>query len=313
MTASVRAIGWGLIAGSVSGCWLAFHQFTEIGRAKGYTNAIQFGDIATVLGMMCCCFCLLPSLRKTERALLGLAAVLALLTSFLSLPRGGWLLLLCIPFLFCLFAEQAKKRLQYSLVLSAVGVIAMVAALQVPKVAERVDAAYSQASHYLNEPEQYATTSVGQRLEQWRLAWKMGNEKPLTGWRERLEEGKQRFVDQGAADPSVLDYDHAHNEWFDTWARYGLPGVLLLFAAYAVPVIVFYPSRARLQRIGPERRMQCKVLRISGLSLAVGVFVFGLTQAFFSHNSGVLFYLFATVFLFSALCGAERAARKATA
>jgi len=77
----------------------------------------------------------------------------------------------------------------------------MVAALQVPKVAERVDAAYSQASHYLNEPEQYATTSVGQRLEQWRLAWKMGNEKPLTGWRERLEEGKQRFVDQGAADP----------------------------------------------------------------------------------------------------------------
>jgi len=113
--------------------------------------------------------------------------------------------------------------------------------------------------------------------------------------------------------PSVLDYDHAHNELFDTWARYGLPGVLLLFAAYLVPVIVFYPSRARLQRIGPERRMQCKVLRISGLSLAVGVFVFGLTQAFFSHNSGVLFYLFATVLLFSALCGAERAARKATA
>jgi len=109
MTASVRAIGWGLIAGSVSGCWLAFHQFTEIGRAKGYTNAIQFGDIATVLGMMCCCFCLLPSLRKTERALLGLAAVLALLTSFLSLSRGG-LAIAAVHSLFVLFVCRTSQE-----------------------------------------------------------------------------------------------------------------------------------------------------------------------------------------------------------
>ena len=180
--------------------------------------------------------------------------------------------------------------------------LTFVALFQLPVLADRMNSAKSEVQAYLTSPANNAVTSAGQRLEQWRLAWKMGQEKPLTGWGDKgLTEGKIKYVLESQAAPSVLLYGHAHNDILDMWARRGAVGLLFLLGIYTVPLYAFYPTAKRRQQIADVDRSLWVALCIIGLSIPVGYFVFGLTQVFFAHNSGHMFYLFGITFIFSAV------------
>src|SRR6218665_1458904 len=57
------------------------------------------------------------------------------------------------------------------------------------------------------------SSSVGQRLAHWRLAWEMGRERPLTGWgRTGYIQEKVRRVAAGLARPRGLTVGHVHKE-----------------------------------------------------------------------------------------------------
>lgn len=304
--ANAKAIRWGCIVGCVSACSIAIQQFLSNGRAEGYTNAIQFGDISIILGIICWSFVPNNNLSSIERIILLLAGTLGLTASFLSLSRGGWLLLLLLPFIFCLFSENFQRRISISLIIFIFGSLAAAGAFQVQVLEQRVQQVQYEIQAYLDKPTEYADTSVGQRLEQWRLAWKMGKAKPLTGWgNQGLMQGKREYVQRGEAHPSVLNYGHAHNEILDMWARRGIFGIILLLTAYIVPIWIFYPTHNRIRKVSIVNRTECMALRISGITVALGSMVFGLTQVFFAHNSGHMFYMFSLVFLFSSIRSLE--------
>ena len=273
-------------------------------------NAIQYGNLSALLGLMCWLMLLMHVGRWRVRTLvaLGVCGWLGLLGSLLSQSRGGWLALAVSLPLWVWLASRwlpVRRMLQAgALVLVAVAVLV---AFKAPEIQRRFTEARAEAALYQTQGN--AHSSVGQRLDHWQLAWQMGLDKPLTGWGQAgyLEEKKRR-VAAGQAHPFVLEFSHAHNEVLDLFVKHGLPGVLALLLFYAVPAWLFWPAPAR-QRFAAEDTgvgvpdPTALTLRLLGLSLPVLYAGFGLTQVFLAHNSGNLFYLFMTVLVFGALQG----------
>lgn len=308
----VRAVvvAYGLVFGLVMTLALSVVQFQVIGRATGYTNAIQFGNLALLMGVMCAYLAAVPALGRPLRLVLVMAVGAGLATSLLSLTRGGWLLLLLALPLWGWLLHQHGLLCRRALSLGlTVGAALLLMLSQLPPVQQRMALAWQEAHTYFTEPAQrahVAGTSVGQRLAQWELAVRMIGEKPWLGWgRQGLQEGKAQYVRAGLADPSVLEYGHAHNEVLHIWAARGVLGLAALAMVYALPLWLFWPTRRAAAQVAPAQRPLWLALRVAGVSLGLGYFIFGWTQVFFAHNSGHLFYMFGLVFLWSVAHGLQ--------
>ena len=310
------AVAWGVSAGAVSALGIAAYQYVVLGwdKAWGFTNAIQFGGLAMYLGIAAWCWALFTSQRWYWTALMWLCGACGVMASLLSETRGAWvvapLLLLCVLIVLC---RQGRVRWAVSAVVAAV---VMVMAAVVP-FAEKFESRAVQAVHeferYAENPQQAAVTSVGQRLEQWRVAALMIREQPIAGWGvDGLIEKKQALVEQGRAHASIMEYGHAHNEILDMWAKRGLLGLVLLLLFYAVPLAIFWPTRARIARLVQACRSQMLALRMAAALLPIAYFGFGWTQVFFAHNSGNMFYLFAIVAFWGAIQYLERSSQHPT-
>ncbi len=121
---------------------------------------------------------------------------------------------------------------------------------------------------------------------------------------------KAARVAAGKYHPSILEYKYVHNELLDLFVKTGLVGVAVLLVFYALPIYMFWPSPARLAACEgrPGLRSQVLALRLSGLCIPVLYIGFGLTQVFFAHNSGIMFYGFMTMLVWAALLGLEHGA-----
>ena len=300
-----RSLWWGMALGAMGSGLLALYQTGVLGmeRAAGFTNAIQYGNLSLTLGVMCALvWCALgATLRRWQAVGLALAMTLGLLGSLLSLSRGGWLaLFLTLPlWAWLLWRWAYRPMLVRAAVLCMLGLLAT-AVLQGPQLQQRWVQARTEVQDYLEQGK--AHSSVGQRLDHWRLAWAMGLDRPWTGWgRAGYTAEKQRRVAVGQADPFVLAFDHGHNELLDLWAKRGLLGVEALLLLYAVPIAIFWPTRRRLRMGGRQPDQTALALRLTGLALPTLYGGFGLTQAFLVHNSGNMFYLFMLMLIFAAL------------
>ena len=300
------AVGaWG--AGGIA-LWQCVGQGLE--RAGGYTNEIQFGNLALTLGLLCLVG--LASLwsrwRSAERLALAGGVLMGFVASVLSQSRGGWLALgLLLPVLLWLGVRWLPTRRLWRgggvlLVLVVVLGTSFHATL-----GGRFGLVWQEAKAFVQTGN--AASSVGQRLAHWELAWQLGVEKPVLGWGTTgYEQEKQARADRGEVDMFVTRFNHAHNELLDTFARRGVVGVLALIALYGVPLAVFWPSRRRALRCSMGAvRDDDLALRLLGVTLVLSYIGFGLTQVFFAHNSGNMFYLFMVAILNGMLAQPKRA------
>ena len=307
------ALWLGVAAGGIGGGVTALAQRygLHMERAQGYTNAIQFGDISLLLGLMALTALVLcprraGGLRPALRAWLAAGAVLGLTGSILSQSRGGWL---ALPLVWLAWAvglwDGQGGRKGWRLLAQLTGLLALaaglLAALQLPVLEHRMALARTEVAAY--EQRGQANTSVGQRLAHWRVAIAMGRERPLLGWGSGYTAEKARLVAAGEGNPAVLAYGHAHNEWLDMFARRGLAGTTLLAAWFALPLLIFFPKRRDPVCATPDENSQALAIRMTGLLLPVSYLGFGLTQVLFAHNSGQMVYLFGLVLWAGAIKG----------
>ena len=310
----VRPLGWGMLAGALGAGLVAVYQmgWTDAHRANGFTNAIQFSGIALVLALACCFGVLLlwRSLVAWQRALGLVCSLFGLLAVILSDTRGSWIVLPFVLLIGALLLWRCGLRKPVGLgLLAAVLGIGGLVSFKGGEMAQRYHTAVHEVQSYEVQDRDAAETSVGQRLAHWNLAWHMGLDQPLTGWGlQGYIAEKARRVQAGEASASVLPYDHAHNELLDMFAKRGLVGVALLLAFYAVPLLIFWPTRKRMaQCAGAPMDRQILYLRMLGITVPLCYMGFGLTQVFFAHNSGHMFYVYMLVLLLGALIGRERA------
>lgn len=290
---------WGCALGAAGALGIAAYQYLVLGwiKATGHTNAIQYGGIAMYLGIATWAMASFGAWSRRQSLLLWLLGGCGVLASLLSETRGAWVVapLLLAVVLGLMWHHGQGRRAMWT----AVGAALCVAAMVIPaadKFEARVDQAMAEVPLYWDHPQQAATTSAGHRLEQWRLALRMGAQHPLTGWGvSGVVVQKQKMVAAGLAHPSVLVNGHAHNEILDMWAKRGLIGVAVLLAFYAIPLAVMWPTRTRLARVPPARQPLLLAVRVAASLLPIAYFGFGWTQVFFAHNSGNIFYLFSLV------------------
>ena len=276
------------LGGILTAIWSLYQKLLlQADRALGHTHVIQFGNIAMLTGLFC-----LAGLgwAKEHRQrhlwvpLLLAGAMGGVLGSLLSGSRGGWVgLPLVLLVLYRAYSEFFSRRLKVLLpILLVAGAIGI---YHVPQlgVQQRVHAAFNDISLYRAGN---SDTSLGARFEMWRGASLLVMQKPLLGWGEvNYEPAMRKLVAQDKADEIVKEFGHPHNEVLNAAAKRGLPGLLSLLALYLVPLRLF----ARGLR-SPD--MTQRALATAGTLLPVAYIDFGLSQAFFSHNSGVMIYAF---------------------
>lgn len=293
----------GIAVGAVGAGLVGLYQvgLQHMPRATGFTNAIQYGNLSMLLAVMSGLLLVVQWRRWVlwQRLLLASAALLGGTGSVLSQSRGGWLaLLLLLPVCTWLLVRATGQRRMYWALCALV--VAAAALSQMPAVEQRVDEARQEMQGYADRGD--GQSSVGHRLAHWRLAWDMGWDRPLTGWgRAGYEAEKIRRVAASQAPPVVLQYSHAHNEVLDLFAKRGLPAVLMLLAFYGIPLVLLWPTAARIRDRQGHMDREALSLCLVGVMLPLSYASFGLTQVFLAHNSGNMFYLFMGPLVLAAL------------
>ena len=302
VTLPPKVLAYSLVTGCFTTAALAVYQFPILGRAEGFTNAIRFGNIAMLMGMLSWIFVFVKKFSFAEKIFLFFGGLAGLMASLLSLSRGGWLIIFLLPLLVMFFARTAvaRKKMYLGGVVSLVAVVFLLSA--VPVAQQRFAQAHSEVVGYFSDPQKYAMTSVGARLEQWRLSWNLGWEKPLTGWGVKsVEIGRQEYMARGDAHEFMQNINHTHNEFLEMWATRGALGVLALLIFYGLPIFIFWPTNKKINMFSSDNQSMYIGLSVSGLMLTFSYFVFGLTDVFFNLAIGHNFIIFTFVFLVASI------------
>lgn len=295
----MHAISWGATLSFI----LAIIQFIANKKATGHTNAIRFGDISILMGVLCLVFSSVKTLKAPERFFFFISGCMGIGASFLSLSRGGWPFLLLAPlvFIFGFYKNTlTRKKLMIAICTMAfIGGAGIFAIKNIPALNQRIELATLETRGYFIDRKKYVNTSVGARLEQWRMSWMLGLEKPITGWGDQgVNHGRRQYVESGKIDASALKIAHTHHEFLEIWARRGLIGVICLSLIYIVPFLLFIP---RNSNIPESKKMLLTSLCVAGMLIPIGYFTFGLSEVFFFLNIGNIFYIFSLISLFSAI------------
>lgn len=296
------ALRWGCAVGACGAGLTAAWQvmLRHMARAEGYTNAIQFGNLALLLGVCSGIWALHAPARRARWA--GwIGAALGLAASLASGSRGGWVVLPLLLLLALWLAPRPQGRAQGRHGWRALGVTALVCAMLalLPPVQQRAERA---ANEYLRAEQRMDDTSIGLRLAFWRQAWADGQSNPWVGVGQSGYEQLQReAVAHGLMPAQAVEFNHAHNEWLDMFAKRGLLGVIGLLLFYAVPGALFWRGlRQQANQATPDAGAR-HAAAVCGLATVLGFVGFGMTQVMFAHNNGNLMYLL-LVSLWLAVC-----------
>jgi O-antigen ligase len=112
---------------------------------------------------------------------------------------------------------------------------------------------------------------------------------------------KTRIVEEGVVSKEVLGYSHAHNEYINALGLSGIVGFIFLMSIYLVPLKLFLKK----MRQYPDN-WNIKSYAMAGALVPMSYMDFGLSQAMFSHNIGVMMYAFPIVYFWAAVRWAER-------
>ncbi|MGP5309391.1 O-antigen ligase family protein [Vreelandella alkaliphila] len=282
---------WGGIAvGAISaGSWAGWQKLVEgVARAGGHTHVIQFGNLSMLLGVLCLAglgWAAVQRQRNVWVAFMLLGAMGGILGSLFSGSRGGWV---GFPIVLLVLYRAYGAGFSAKLKVAAIGAVLIggIAVYAVPQlgVQSRVHQAFNDVNLYISGENR--STSVGSRFEMWRGATLLIQEKPLIGWGSNgYEKAMAALGEEGVIDQEAASYGHAHNEFIDAFAKRGLIGLFVLLALYIIPMRLF------ARQIGADN-LAIRSIATAGVLLPVTYIDFGLSQAFLTHNSGVMMYAF---------------------
>jgi len=293
---SDNALNWGCWLGACGAGLTALWQIVVLGwdRAAGYTNAIQFGNLALLLAAWSGVRAIQTPVRW-QKAVGALAVLLGVTASITSASRGGWLTLPALILLGFWFSQPAPasraQTVPRALRATAVTVLACIALLALPSVQQRIHIAIDEWQAHEQRAE---NTSVGMRRSFWALATEVGQAHPWLGAGQDGYEALQReAVARGQIPEAALEYNHAHNEMLDMFAKRGLLGVAGLALFFVIPGLIFARRLGVFQdaSAAAQNTPSARAAALCGLMTVLGFVGFGLSQVMFAHNNGNMMYL----------------------
>ncbi len=285
----------GLVLGAFASVGVGLYQVfgpEHLARAKGVTHPILYGDIALIMGLMSLAGIGWFKSQKNWMVILPVIAFIAgLLSSALSLSRGGWVALPLIGLLYFWFLTRflTFKKVAVIAVLF-VGSLSVIYLLPQTGVQKRVDNTLQNLNHYLDSQsinDQIRSSSIGTRFEMWKAAWILFKENPVVGvgWDQYIDKARQ-LADKGLVSKSAYAHSHPHNEFLSTLAKGGLLSFIGLMSLLLYPAYYFY--RAIKNHTEPEIQRAA----LAGLILITGFACFGFSEAIFERSRPANFYSF---------------------
>lgn len=288
------------LGGIATGIYASYQKFfLYYDRALSDTTyVIQSGDMAMSLGVFS--FALFFYCWQKKEVRLSLLCILGALGgiwgSFLSGSRGGWLLM---PFIFiCLFFINRKIFTQKVLILFFCLFISAFAVFFIAPnspVISKIEKAKTEIVNFGEKSN--AGTSVGARLELWKASLLSVQQKPIFGWGEEgIKKERKHQHQQGVLAEIPANLGHAHNQFLNDTLERGVIGLLSLLAVFLFPLWQFFKAYRE-----NKDNLEVRLLATLGMIHITSVMSYGLTQVFFAHNSGNMFYFFLTVLFYAML------------
>jgi O-antigen ligase len=299
------ALWAGVAAGGIAAGLFAGWQVVQLGepRAYGSTNPIQYGNISLVLGVLCLAGLGWATSRRRARwwtSLLLAGAAMGVLGSIFTGSRGSWIALpVALAVVYKFHGDGIKRRYLAGICVALTGIFAVMYSIPGSGMQQRVAEVTTETDGYFAAGN--ANTSIGARFEMWRTGLMIYPERPWLGWgKQGYIQRKLELVATGDVAAFTSEHTHLHNEYLDALVKRGLPGLLVLLVLYGVPLALFAKRlhRPAASNGGPYA--------IAGVLLIVCYLFFGLTQAFLTHNNGVMILAFMVAILWSLLRRHER-------
>jgi O-antigen ligase len=270
----LRTLQWAFVLGALLAT-VKLYILTEGGKVRYGTDFIPmiiFTGMTLLLGM----FAALSVGWQNKRTGLGtalkvLAAIAAVVGSYLSQSRGTWLVLALFLLLGWFIQGRRGKGRGLTAVLLVLALGAAASGTSI--VQDRVAAARNDIALYNSGADK--DTSLGLRFQLWHGSLVLWREHPLFGVGvDRYKEALEGLAARGVISPLAATFPHSHNEVLFAAARTGGLGVLALLALYLVPAVWF---GRHLRHADPGVRATAGM----GLSLSLGILVLGLTDVVF--------------------------------
>jgi O-antigen ligase len=293
---SRRMLWWGVAAGALAALPFVAWQRIVLGieRPGGLINAITFGDMALLLGLLSVTAAIDMRDNARQACLAACGALAGLAASLLTGSRGGWLALALAVLLFVGYGRGIQGRRVRMLLAAAAAVIAAAWLAPVSGMQARFDEGVGDVRTWVDGGS--VNTRVGTRLELWKGASMLIAEHPLFGLdysacRARLAD----YAREGKVDPVVLPLPHLHNDALQELATGGVVGFALWTAILAAPLL-FFARQLRAGMKGPQF-----AAALAGIVVVTSYVSFGLTEVIFWSVKGSLFYAL-MVFVLMGFC-----------
>ena len=272
---------------------VALYQYYILSLESAFYNQmkIQSGDIAMSLGLFSfgISFYFLDA-KKSKLALFSIGCgIFGVLASILSFTRGGWIsapfIVITLLFLYRYLLSR-KVLIGLSLILCFSGALLMMN----NQFTGRISDAKYQLDVYLSGYNK--VSSVGERLDMWKIGSKAFLEHPISGWSlKELDYYKKNLADKDVVTKASISFSHLHNQFIDELAKKGILGGIAILSIFIVPLHLFY------RKVVGQRNKRIKFISILGIIHVLSTIIYCMSQAFLAHNSGNIFYFF-VLFLF---------------
>ena len=285
---------------------VALYQYYILSLESAFYNQmkIQSGDIAMSLGLFSFVIAFhLLDVNKHKKKLVALViffGIFGVLASLLSFARGGWvgipILLLILIFL---YRHLLSKKL---LLLGGITFLCIISVVLTTnnKLVNRLSEAQYELKLYLSGDDK--VSSIGERLDMWKIGSKAFLEHPISGWSlKELDYYKKDLSDKNIVTKASISFSHLHNQFIDELVKKGIVGGVAILGIFFLPLYIFYTKQKN-----KKNNKRIKFITTLGIVHILSTMSYCLTQAFISHNSGNIFYFF-VLFLFYAFMVNESA------
>ena len=284
---------WSVPLGSVLAGFMAIYDKFILQSEAAFSSRIMYiqgGDIAMSLGLFSMAIALYfwQKTQRKQSALCILAALFGILGSILSTARGGWP---ALPIILIALLWMYRRNLSKTFFITLIGLfaIAIIGIAQMPnnRMSERFAAAQYDIQQYLERGN--GSTSVGARFDMWQSVFIMVQEKPILGWgTQGALQKRHQLAEQGIISQYAGQFTHAHNQYLDDLSKRGIVGLAAFLAIFVIPL------RRFMQGLKSDSA-ETKLIAALGTIHVLAVMIYSLSQGFFTHNSGNLFYFFLTI------------------
>jgi O-antigen ligase len=267
------------------------HQFQEP-RVNWGIGFLESSYVAVMLLSLSLSQIVLDKDKKFWRLIGIIGSLCAITVAVKTGTRGAWPAIVVVCFLHFLMTPLPKSR---KIAYSVLGIVVLVISLfTVPSISNRVDLTVEEVKAYYVDNNH--STSVGYRLDLWRIAIRGFIDSPIWG----VSYNKRRYLmrmyrRQNEESSHFIGRDgrsSSHNEILNALSQRGLLGLASILLLY------FLPFRYFVRQLKSNSSQEVNYACIGGIGAVVAIIICGLTEAPLMNIRVATTYGFTMVFLY---------------